>query len=72
MPKPANYGDLLARLAPAQRTLRRKINPTLYTLADCQRRLRHGQPFLVQVLQQPKLFVIGDALALQPLDISAL
>ena len=56
----ANYGDLLTRLAPAERTLRRKINPNLYTLADYQRRLREGQPFLLQVLQQPKLFVIGD------------
>lgn len=56
----ANYGDLLTRLAPAERTLRRKINPNLYTLVDYQRRLREGQPFLLQVLQQPKLFVIGD------------
>ncbi|WP_426074941.1 ArsR family transcriptional regulator [Janthinobacterium sp. DSP2-3-3] len=56
----ANYGDLLTGLAPAERTLRRKINPNLYTLADYRRRLREGQPFLLQVLQQPKLFVIGD------------
>ena len=56
----ANYGDLLTRLAPAERTLRRKINPNLYTLPDYQRRLREGQPFLLQVLQQQKLFVIGD------------
>ena len=63
----ANYGDLLTRLVSAERTLRRKINPNLYTLADYQRRLREGQPFLLQVLQQPKLFVIGDELTLQAL-----
>ena len=63
----ANYGDLLTGLAPAERTLRRKINPNLYTLADYRRRLREGQPFLLQVLQQPKLFVIGDESALQAL-----
>ena len=63
----ANYGDLLTRLAPAERTLRRKINPNLYTLPDYQRRLREGQPFLLQVLAQPKLFVIGDELTLQSL-----
>ena len=61
----------LTRLAPAERTLRRKINPNLYTLADYQRRLREGQPFLLQVLQEPKLFVIGDELVLQSLDIGA-
>ncbi|MGK5024962.1 ArsR family transcriptional regulator [Janthinobacterium sp. RB2R34] len=64
----ANYGDLLTRLAPAERTLRRKINPNLYTLADYQRRLREGQPFLLQVLQQPKLFVIGDETTLQAIS----
>ena len=63
----ANYGDLLTGLAPAERTLRRKINPNLYTLADYRRRLREGQPFLLQVLQQPKLFVIGDESLLQAL-----
>ena len=65
----ANYGDLLTRLVSAERTLRRKINPNLYTLADYQRRLREGQPFLLQVLQQPKLFVIGDELTVKELAI---
>jgi len=65
----ANYGDILTRLAPAERTLRRKINPNLYTLTDYRRRLREGQPFLLQVLQQPKLFVIGDASILAAMEI---
>ena len=63
----ANYGDLLTVLAPAERTLRRKIHPNLYTLADYRRRLQEGQAFLQQVLVQPKLFVIGDAQALTEL-----
>ena len=66
----ANYGDLLTRLAPAERTLRRKINPNLYTLSDYRRRLREGQPFLLQVLQQPKLFVIGDESVLPALELA--
>lgn len=57
----ANYGDLLTVLAPAERTLRRKINPNLYTLLDYRRRLQEGQPVLLQLLQQPKVFVLGDA-----------
>lgn len=63
----ANYGDLLTVLAPAERTLRRKISPNLYTLLDYRRRLQEGQPFLQQVLQQPKLFVTGDELLLRQL-----
>jgi len=59
----------LTRLAPAERTLRRKINPNLYTLLDYQRRLREGQPFLLQVLQQPKLFVIGEEANLQAISV---
>ncbi|MES2743275.1 MAG: winged helix-turn-helix domain-containing protein [Pseudomonadota bacterium] len=56
-----HYGEILSGLAPAERALRRKINPNLYSVADYQRRLREQQPFLLQVLQQPKLFIIGDA-----------
>jgi hypothetical protein len=40
--------------------LRRKINPDLYTLSDFRRRLRERQQFLVNVLQEPKVFVWGD------------
>lgn len=59
-----NYGDLLSRLGPAEKALKRKINPNLYTVADYKRRLREQQPFLVQVLQLPKIFVLGDEAAL--------
>lgn len=60
-----SYGDLLSRLGPAENALKRKINPNLYTLADYKRRLCEQQPFLMQVLQQPKIFVLGDESALR-------
>ncbi|CDG85594.1 helix-turn-helix domain-containing protein [Janthinobacterium agaricidamnosum] len=63
-----NYGELLSRLTPGERTLKRKINPNLYSLADYQRRLREQQPFLMQVLQQPKIFVIGDEAVLKDVE----
>lgn len=63
-----NYGDLLSSLAPAERMLRRKINPNLYSVADFKRRLREEQPFLMQVLQQPKIFVIGDDVELKNVE----
>lgn len=59
-----NYGDLLSRLDPAEKSLKRKINPNLYAVADYKRRLREQQPFMLQVLQLPKIFVLGDDLAL--------
>jgi hypothetical protein len=55
-----SYGELLLRLPVAERILRRKINPDLYTLSDFRRRLRERQQFLVNVLQEPKVFVWGD------------
>lgn len=63
-----NYGDLLTRLTPGERMLKRKINPNLYSVADYQRRVREQQPFLMQVLQQPKIFVIGDDLVLKNIE----
>lgn len=63
-----NYGELLSSLAPAERTLRRKINPNLYSVADFKRRLREQQPFLMRVLEQPKIFVLGDAAALGEIE----
>lgn len=52
----AVYGALEA-LVPV---LGRNINPTIYTKADLKRRIGRGDGFATRVLQQPKLWVIGD------------
>ncbi|UTY56788.1 MULTISPECIES: ArsR family transcriptional regulator [unclassified Massilia] len=54
------YGELLNRLPVAERLLRRKINPNLYSVPDFRRRLREQQPFILQVLDERKVFVLGD------------
>ncbi|WEF32439.1 winged helix-turn-helix domain-containing protein [Pseudoduganella chitinolytica] len=54
------YGELLSRLPVAERLLRRKINPNLYSLPDFQRRLREKQGFILNVLNERKIFVLGD------------
>jgi|SRR5450830_247679 len=54
------YGELLSRLPVAERILRRRINPNLYSLPDFQRRLREKQGFILDVLDQRKIFVLGD------------
>src|SRR5471030_2520696 len=55
-----SYGELLSRLPVAERILRRKIDPTLYSAPDFKRRLREQQPFILQVLHEQKIYVLGD------------
>lgn len=55
-----NYGDLLSLLVRAEKVLKRKINPNLYTVSDYKRRLRERQPFMMQVLQGPKIYIVGN------------
>jgi predicted nucleotidyltransferase len=54
------YGDLMQALDGATARLGRPINPTLYTRQDYAKRLRDQNAFLQRVLQQPKIWLIGD------------
>lgn len=61
------YADLFERLAPAEATLGRKVNPTLYTPEEVARRQREDNHFITRVLDQPKIFLIGgDVSQAQP------
>ncbi|MEO8379671.1 MAG: nucleotidyltransferase domain-containing protein [Acidobacteriota bacterium] len=51
---------LFARLAPAEKTLRRTINPTVYTRADFEKRRRSGNPFLKKVLGGEQIILLGE------------
>jgi predicted nucleotidyltransferase len=54
-----SYQDLLAALAETEARLNRKVNPTLFSTTELERRRAESSDFVVRVLQQPKLFVIG-------------
>lgn len=54
------FADAVRLLHPTQDTLQREINPTVYTEAEFRRRVANGDPFLRQVLAQPKLLLIGN------------
>lgn len=54
------YGELLAALEGASQTLRRKVNPALYTSADFRTRRASDNAFIQRVMQQPKIWVIGQ------------
>jgi predicted nucleotidyltransferase len=53
------YGDLYAALEPASARLGRKVAPTLYSKDELRKRLKQQNSFLVRVLSQPKLWLIG-------------
>lgn len=54
----ARFADVVERIADAQKTLNREINPTVYTAKEFSSKLRGN--FLKTVLGGKKLFIIGD------------
>ena len=63
----AGFHEIVSALAAAQRSLAREINPTVYPAEEFRSKLRAGHHFLASVLQQPKIFLIGDELELKRL-----
>jgi predicted nucleotidyltransferase len=55
-----SYSDLLNQLLGTEVRLGRAINTTIYTEADVQQRLRDDNAFLTRVLEQPKIWIIGN------------
>jgi predicted nucleotidyltransferase len=53
-----HFADVVDRLADAQKTLNREINPTVYTIKEFTSKVRGH--FLKTVLGEKKLFLIGD------------
>ena len=51
---------LSSALAPARETLRREINAVILPTSELRRRFADDNPFLEDVLGQPKIFLIGD------------
>ncbi len=54
------YADVFGSLEKATQALGRKINPTLYTPADIAKRIAQDNAFVTRVLQQPKIWLIGN------------
>ena len=60
-----HFADVIELLAPAQKTLNREINPTVYSAKEFLSKMREN--FLKTVLAEKKLFVIGDESVLREL-----
>jgi predicted nucleotidyltransferase len=56
------FEDVVDRIANAQKTLNREINPTVYTVNEFKSKMRGN--FLKTVLGEKKLFIVGDENAL--------
>lgn len=54
------YADLFKLLEEAQVQLRRPIHPTFYSPAEWARKHQANNNFLVQIVKQPKIFLIGS------------
>lgn len=54
------YGDVFGALEVASQALNRTINPALYTAADFSARLQGDNAFINRVMQQPKIWLIGQ------------
>jgi uncharacterized protein len=60
-----DFGTVVERLADAQKTLNREINPTVYSVREFASKLQGH--FLKTVLTEKKLFLIGDENVLREL-----
>ena len=54
------YGELFGALESTTLSLGRKVNPTLYTAADWDKRLQSDSAFVTRVWQQSKVWLIGS------------
>jgi len=54
------YADLFAGLEASGKRLGRAINPTLYSRQEFEKRARDKQAFLMRVLAQPRIWIVGS------------
>lgn len=55
-----SYADLYDLLLPAEATLRRAINPRVYTPAEWRLKIKERGSFVKRITQQPKIFIVGS------------
>ena len=54
-----SFEEVVRALHPGQEKLRREISPNVYGLAEFKRKVKEKGSFLVRVLRDPKLFILG-------------
>ncbi len=56
-----SFGDAVEALHPAQDVVRREINPVVYKAEDFRAKLASNNTWAREVVEKPKLFLIGNA-----------
>ena len=56
----ADFAKVIAALHPVQNELHREINPVVYRLDDFCAKLASGNSWAREIVEKPKLFLIGD------------
>jgi predicted nucleotidyltransferase len=55
-----SFGDVVSLLAPAEQKLGREVNPVVYPIAEFKKRVKEDRHFVKAVLEDEKIFIIGD------------
>ena len=55
-----SFGDVVSLLDPAEKKLAREINPVVYPIAEFKKKVKDDHYFVKTVLEDEKIFVIGD------------
>jgi len=55
-----SFGDVVSLLGPAEEKLAREINPIVYPIAEFKKKVKADHHFVKTVLEEEKIFVIGD------------
>jgi len=59
------YADLFTSLDDLGRKLGRSVNPTIFTATELAQKVARGDSFVRRVMEQPKIWIIGDDRAFQ-------
>jgi predicted nucleotidyltransferase len=54
------FGEVVSQLRPAQETLGREINPTVYAPDEFQKKLKAKHHFVSAIIEGPKIMLIGE------------
>ena len=54
------YADIFPALEEVSNQLQRSIQPTIYSLQELTKRIQSGNSFIKRVLEQPKVWIIGQ------------
>jgi len=58
------YADLYNLLSASEAKLGRPVNPSIYSMKELERKLMEKNTFVLRVLEQPKIFLLGSTDAL--------